>query len=122
MKQITTTIKTVWVVTLLMTVSVANSHAQFWKKKINRSISKSELIEKADDAKDKIWIRSIRQLDLSWPQRMNGNPPFEEDEFKWMFPHSGIPSFYIIDKDGTIDQMRDLRDLKYSLKALTISE
>lgn len=78
-----------------------------------------EFISVSYDVKKKDWARAIRKHKMPWPQVLNYNPPFEEDEFKWMFPHSQIPTIYIIDENGTIDQMRDMKDLKYNLKALT---
>ncbi len=131
---------------------------------INRSISKSELIKKADKPKNKIWVvdiwaswcvpceaaipglkimyeefkdldvefisvsydekkkywvKSLKKHNMPWPQILNYNPDFSKDEFKWMFPHDKIPTIYLIDKDGKIDQMRSLNDLKYNLRALT---
>ncbi|MCP4120272.1 MAG: TlpA family protein disulfide reductase [Bacteroidetes bacterium] len=78
-----------------------------------------EFISVSYDVSKKQWVRAVRNHGMPWPQIINYNPPYEEDEFKWMFPHSAIPSIYIIDKDGTIDQMRGMRDLKYNLRALT---
>ena len=145
---------------------IGNAKGLFGRKSINRSISKSELIKKADQPKDKIWVvdiwaswcvpcvasipslqalydeykhkdvefisvsydvkkkdwaKAVKKYDMEWPQILNYNPPFEKDEFKWMFPHSQIPTIYIIDKDGTIDQMRDIKDLKYNLRAKTLN-
>ena len=149
----------------MVTFPIIDGHAQWkWKKSINRSITKSELIRNADQPKDKIWVvdiwaswcvpcvaaipelknlyaefedkdvefisvsydvnkkewmQSVRKNGMTWPQIINYNPPFEQDEFKWMFPHSSIPTIYLIDKEGTIDQMRGIRDLRYNLRALT---
>jgi len=151
-------------VTFPMQPGHAKKEGKFY---LNRSITKTELIKKADRPKDKIWVvdiwaswcvpcnsavpelqklykefkgrdvefisvsydvnrkqwvRAVKNHRMPWPQVINYNPPFEEDQFKWMFPHSSIPSIYLIDKNGSIDQMRGMRDLKYNLKALTASE
>ena len=80
-----------------------------------------EFISVSYDVKKKDWIKAIRKNKMDWPQIINYNPKFEEDEFKWMFPHQKIPTIYIIDKEGTINEMRGIRDLKYNLKALTLN-
>ena len=131
---------------------------------VDRSISKTELINNADKPKDKIWVvdiwaswcvpcvaaipelkrmyeefadkdvefisvsydvnkkewmKAIRKNEMDWPQIINYNPPFDKDKFRMMFPHDAIPTIYLIDKDGTIDQLRGTRDLKYNLRSLT---
>ncbi|MEZ5009618.1 MAG: TlpA disulfide reductase family protein [Chitinophagales bacterium] len=78
-----------------------------------------EFISVSYDAKKKYWIQALKKHEMPWPQILNYNPAFEQDEFKWMFPHDALPTIYLIDKNGTIDQMRGLDDLKYNLRALT---
>ncbi len=78
-----------------------------------------EFISVSYDVKRKDWVRALFRLQMPWPQIINYNPPFEEDEVKWQFPHTALPALYLIDKKGNIAQMRNMNDLKYNLSLLT---
>ena len=78
-----------------------------------------EFISVSYDESDGPWRRAIKKHNLTWPQIRNGRPDFENDNFMWMFPHSYLPTIYVMDKAGNIDQVEGLTQLEERLRYLT---
>lgn len=61
------------------------------------------------DKKPQKWIYALNRLELPWQQIIV--PKGEEDFLNKKFPHAGIPTAFVIAKNGKVKKVNDVYDL-----------